>query len=114
MFPRFNSDISALSLGFVKLSPQCRLFSFSCVSNIAPKCFLFQLYFIFRDEVLCVPVKLHCRNYDLKKIKNILVWILTKDTIFMDIWFVFFFFENKMCFIDSLKSCIILCAVGKL
>lgn len=90
MFPRFNSDISAL--GFVKLSPQCRLFSFSCVSNIAPNCFLFQLYFFFfRDEVLCVPVKLHCRNYDLKKIKNILVWILAKDTIFMDFWFGFFF-----------------------
>lgn len=45
----------------------------------------------------------------LKKIKNILEWILTKYTIFMD-----FFFLDKMCFIDSLKSCIILCAVGKL
>lgn len=45
----------------------------------------------------------------LKNIKNIFVYPY-KGHNFHEL----FFLENKMCFIDSLKSCIILCAVRKL
>lgn len=56
-----------------------------------------------------MPIKLHCRNYDLKK-KLKISWCGTLERTQFS-WTIFL--ENKMCFIDSFKICMILCAVGK-